>query len=555
MQPDILSQQRVRVRWLIAGSFTPSPSGRRRILTADDFNQALAEAASGLQVSVVDRLGGGTERRVELSFDKLRAFQVAEVVAAVPELRALRALAEQLSGGGTSDALASRVAEIAGAGRLSSALTSITAPVPTPAPATAPAATAPAAPAPSDDPVDAIFAKADVPPAATVARSAVDAFIRATVSKGGAKPASSAPAQSRTAEVARSMIDEAVLATARDILAHPLVARLEAAWRGLKMLLEQCPSAAGMAIELLDVEPAQVAQALTRDLPEDPTEYPDAVFVVDPVGDLAVLAQLAGAAEDAYLPVVAEVPPALFEAKDAGEVSLLEEEGGRGAPEGWKELRANEACRWLCAATNRVALYVEGKGPDERTCLGSPAFAVAAMLARSYRETGTFVRVVGRPGELRAPAVRQLTSGRDAGVAAPTEVFLSIGAQGRLASLGLLGVGSGRNTDVLVLAAAPMVRAGEQVAPLMAQVLTGRVVRFAQWVRDSLPAGVGREEVAALFSEAANVFLFAGSPGAGRVRAELVPGEGGKRSVQVSVEAEAAYAGMPFQLSFSLPMR
>lgn len=107
---------------------------------------------------------------------------------------------------------------------------------------------------------------------------------------------------------------------------------------------------------------------------------------------------------------------------------------------------------------------------------------------------------------------------------------------------------------VLVLSAAPMARAGEEVAPLTAQLLAGRVVRFARWVRDNLPAGASREEVASLFSEAANVFLFSGAPGAGRVRAELVVGEDGARCVQVSVHAEPSFAGMPFQLAFALPL-
>ena len=153
------------------------------------------------------------------------------------------------------------------------------------------------------------------------------------------------------------------------------------------------------------------------------------------------------------------------------------------------------------------------------------------------------------------PAVWQLPPGREGGTAVPTETFFPLRTQSRLAELGVLGLGSGRNTDVLQLTAAPMVYGGEHRVPLPAQILTGRIVRFAQWVRDQLPASAGDAEVSTLFSQAADVFLFGGATPAGRVRGEVVPTGEGTRGVRVTALVRPEYAGMPLELGFVLPMR
>jgi hypothetical protein len=93
----------------------------------DSFAVELAKAVAGLRVTVPDRLGGAEQRTFELSFDKLRSFWVLELLAALPELEKLQALAEGFMKADPSRPLtpeegAARVAEVVGAGRLSSAV-------------------------------------------------------------------------------------------------------------------------------------------------------------------------------------------------------------------------------------------------------------------------------------------------------------------------------------------------------------------------------------------------------------------------------------------------
>ncbi|MFE8605191.1 type VI secretion system contractile sheath domain-containing protein [Archangium violaceum] len=544
-----------QVRWWVAGAFTQSPSGRRFQVTPDSFAEELARSATGLRVSVEDRLGAGETRTFELTFPKLRSFVVAEVVSALPELRALKALMDGLDKL-PAEAAVKSIEAVVGAGRLAESVGAVLREKQSPpAPKAGNGVSNGVAPHTSTAPrqpdlVDSIFERTDSARPEQAAKAGVDAFLRAVGTR------SSSPANSSSATApARALVEEAVLATARDVLAHPLVARLESAWRGLKMLVDHCPTSSGMALEVFDVEGPAAVEGVENQLPLDRFERPDALFVVEAVDDVALLGKLAALGERAQLPVVVDVPPSLFGVTSAAEVVTRVEEEGGGVSEAWTGLRAEESSRWLCATLHRVVVMVDGQGARRRTCFTSAALGVASMLASSFRETGSFARILGGTGGVQAPAVWQLPPGREGGTAVPTETFFPLRTQSRLAELGVLGLGSGRNTDVLQLTAAPMVYGGEHRVPLPAQILTGRIVRFAQWVRDQLPASAGDAEVSTLFSQAADVFLFGGATPAGRVRGEVVPTGEGTRGVRVTALVRPEYAGMPLELGFVLPMR
>lgn len=546
------STEGARVRWLVAGAFSPAPSGRRFHLTPESFGTELARAATGLRITVADRLGAGDTRTVELTFDRLRAFGLADLVSTVPELRALQALHASFS---SSDPLrplsaedaASRVATITGPGRLpdavAEALRAIVAPLPAlpPPPETS-----------GDELVEALLNHAAPGSSATASR-AVDAFLRAINPRTPAATASTPPAPSTSRKTARDLIEEALLLTAKDILAAEPVARLESAWRGLKWLLDQSPKSSGLAVEVLDVDRPALLESLQGALAAEPFDRPDAVFVVEACDDVGLLGKLAALGERSQVPVVAAVSAALL-GVTSGELPGALEEERESVSEAWTELRQDESSRWLCAALNRAVVVNEGRGVAKRTAFTSPALAVAAMLAASFRDTSAFARIMGQPGGLRAPATWELPSGRDKGLAIPTELFLPIRAQSRLEMRGILGLGSGRNADAVLLAAAPMVYGGGYAVPLPAQLLTGRIVRFATWVRDQLPPGSGNEDVAAIFAQAAEVFLFRGATENGQVRAELVSTDDGK-GVHVSATVRPEHAGTRFQLAFVLPLR
>ncbi|NTX05794.1 type VI secretion system contractile sheath domain-containing protein [Myxococcus sp. CA040A] len=537
------SAEGARVRWLVAGAFSSTPSGRRFHVTSDTFASELAKAASHVRFIVPDRLGAEDTCALELSFERLRDFGVADVLTRIPALRDLHALRDKLTPALSPEEAAKRVEAITGPGRLPEAVAAAlrdAAPPPPPAPV----------PTPDDVALMETLLTASEPGSPATASRAVDAFLKALNPRAPASASSSAPATAARKSV-RDLLDETVLRCATDVLIAEPVARLESAWRGLKWLVDQCPTAAGMAVEVLDVSRGDLLGTLEDALSSEPFDRPDAVFVVDTNDDVAVLARLAAMGERAQLPIVVAVAPSLL-GLSPDELSLGLEEGREQVSESWTELRQDESSRWLCAVVNRVVVASEARA--KRAAFTSPALAVAAMLASSFRDTSAFARIFGQAGGVRAPTTWEIPSGREKGLSIPTEVFLPIRAQAKLEEHGVLGLGSGRNADAVLLAAAPTVFGGGYAVPLPAQVLTGRIVRFATWVRDQLPPGSGSAEVSSIFSQAAEVFLFRGATEDGQLKGEVVS-TGNGHGVHVTATVRPEHAGTRFQLAFTLPLR
>jgi hypothetical protein len=177
--------------------------------------------------------------------------------------------------------------------------------------------------------------------------------------------------------------------------------------------------------------------------------------------------------------------------------------------------------------------------------------SVAAALASSFRQTGTFGFIIGPNHALRAPEMWTIASGREAGTTSPVERFISLTMQRQLAGFGVIALGSAKNSDRIVLSAAPTLRRSHDAVPLPAQLLTGRIVRFAQWCREQISHDTPADQVPALFQSAAEVLLFPASRGAATLSARLSDTPGA-REVIVHAKVLAAYGGTPFELEFGL---
>ncbi|WP_434391455.1 type VI secretion system contractile sheath domain-containing protein [Melittangium boletus] len=458
-----------RLRWLVVGAFHPVPTGQRFTVSADGLGERLALAARDVSVTVADRLGAGDASPYTLSFQRLEDFSLEAILASQPDLRALGALREALSGTRPlAPDEAARLQATVGTGRLAEALRQV---------------------------------------------------------RGSA-------ADARRAALA--VIDEALHATAEELLHHPLVARLESAWRGLHWLASHCPPGAGMDLEVLDVAPSRLEEALAASLDGPPLLLPDACFLLEADGRPEALARLAALGESASVPLVVGLPL------------------GADDPGGWSALRAEEASRWVCAAVNPVVMRAERRGAVRSTCLASPVFAVAAMLAASFRDTRSLAHMVGPGRGLRAPAKGTRGTGAPTG----TEVALSLREQERLRARGLLGVSGWPDSDQVGLLAAPTLHAGRDVTLLPAQVLTGRLVRLALEVSERLPAQATPDEVSTVCARAAAAFLPGGTPGAGcELGGQVVPTGGGGRGLHLRAALRPELAGTLLRLEFTVPLR
>ncbi|HYV49391.1 MAG TPA: hypothetical protein VFA20_31245 [Myxococcaceae bacterium] len=509
-----------RVRFWVVAPASASPAGRRFTVNDDRFAAELAAVTNQVSVTIPDKLGPGPTRSFTIGFGKLRGFQVSALPSAVSLLGSLKSIAESP---GSPEAAAAKVKELCGDGPLAAALAAV--------------AQDPA-PAPKDK--DAPLTAEDLQ-LKSAAASAIDSFLRSTRAAGAASP--SAPSGDRVARL-RAVLQAAVDGTARDLLATPPLSRIESTWRGLRLLTEQCPAAARILVEVIDAGPSAAVELLEKEMPEEAFDRPEAVFIASPVADAEVARKLAELGESYNVPVVVDLDPAV--ALGAGGLKAdLDAVPPPPVPEAWAAFRGEESSRWLFAAVNPVALLQEAG----HTCLGSPSMGIAAMLAQSFATTDGFGRVIGPGGALQAPA----TLPQEGGAPAPTEIFVSAARQSALAGRGLLAVGSVRGKDQLALTSAASARATAEATPLPGQIVTGRLVRFSQWVRDQIPPTATEKDVESMFGEAAQVFLFAGASGAGRVEAELLPGE--PRRIMVRAALPASHAGTPFQIAFELPLR
>lgn len=532
-------REAARVHWLIAGQFSPEPQGRSLQITSQEFGAALTKMMPKLRVSVSDRFGESDLREFELEVANLKTLTLGGIVQAVPQLKELLTLSNR-SSLPDRDALLAEVERIVGAGRLSKACAAEFDADASPKPAASAVPSSPGA-----DMVDAIFERAAQVPSAT---QAVSAFVNATsASKQGGT------AKGAVAKKVRALFEAAIYGTAHAILRSDTVSKLESNWRGLYLLLSQCPPSAGIHVELLDVTHRGAVAAL-RDHPrEESLDDPDAIFIVDPVETVALLTELAEVADETLTPCVTSVPPVLLGAADFEKVVAEYDQLAPEKKDPWTALRANEASRWLCLLANRVVLFTEGAGEYKRAVLASPAWALATMLSVSFKTQGAFARIVGQPGSYRGGATWMLQEGKDKGTSAPTECFFPIRMQSELAKLGIVGFGSPKNSDQLMLDGAPMASSVEGAWPLPGQILTGRIVRFSRWVRRQIGADATAKDVSVLFDQAAGIFLFPGMEKVARATGAL--GEvDGKRVLQVAADVVASLAGSRLHIEFALPL-
>lgn len=544
------------LRWLVAAPFSAAPSGRVLLASGERFGNLMSKVGPEATVEIPDGLGSGASRRVTLGFSRPRDFRLSEVIKRVDVLAALSTIATTLGAKADLDAALRELRKTLGDGELVQAVERIAAgePVEQPAaPTQAPPSESPAQSATTEaepessggSAIDAIFSKAEVSQApkqndaAKAAKSGLNAFIGA-MRKARATtptPAKSASATARARDAAQ-LIRRAAEAAALDLLAAPAIARLEAAWRGFRMVISSSPGAEELLVDMMDTDVERLLGDVEARLDAEPMDRPDAVFVAISVPSPQLLRSLAELGRRRLVPIVVEVPDAVSGAwlDDRTDLPPM--------PEGWSELRDDGASAWLCATTNAVVLANEEADGTRRIVFGSAVWGVASMLSASVGQTGGPGQIFGRAGALVAPASYGLDGGQGAHSIA-TERLASVDRQRALADRGILVLGSEKGTDRLRLAAAPMIHTGaEDDMQLPGRVLAGRANRLVRAIRDELPPQATKQEVAAQLAAASTNFLPRGPRGA--VTLEV------RKDGQVDASIGAGLAGAAFKFSSDL---
>ncbi|MDC0715966.1 hypothetical protein [Nannocystis bainbridge] len=531
MQPSTFNSP--RLRFLVAGPLSPRPGGRRGRILLAELAERLTQSSLALDVDVGPALGAAGELKIKAKFSRFRDFSVTEVVQqSLGELHRLRERLLAPSGRPRSDELLAQVARIAGRGPLHAEIAACFAPPPE----------KPADPG-GGDLVDELLARGSAPPK-SAASSAIDALVRGGVQS---TPAGAGVEPSRAAHAALSA---ALARAATAVLADPKLRAAELRWRSLRLFLSQCPRDPELDVELLDVDPAGLPAALAELAELDPLARPDAIFLLDPLASLAEAAAIAEVAADLHAPVCAELDPAaLGRAGTAAIAAGVAQDLGLG--DEFEALRDDPASRWLTLAVNGPVLAAEATPAGERVLAGGAALAVAALIASSLRLGGTLAQI-GRDADLRAPATWSFRHGQE-DIPIATAERCSAEDQLALARRGLTALGGPQQSDLLTLAACPVVHRSDEPTSLAGQLLVGRTVRFALWVRHRIPAGASPEQAADAVTRAAALMLLPGTPLRPRFGAALNQGESGPE-LKIGASFPAGLAGHPVALSFALPI-
>uniref|UniRef100_A0A832I702 TssC1 N-terminal domain-containing protein n=1 Tax=Eiseniibacteriota bacterium TaxID=2212470 RepID=A0A832I702_UNCEI len=212
------------------------------------------------------------------------------------------------------------------------------------------------------------------------------------------------------ADVAPAAVDAALHA--------PAFQRLEAAYRGLALLLAHAGDA--VAVEVQGAPRAALAGPV-RDAVyarEVAAEDPLTLVVVDHDfthrgADLAVLRALAETASALQVPLVANAGAGFFDVRFLVQIAAFQElmpRLGTAAHAPWREFQASEPARWTALTINRFLLRApwtpERGGHAEAVTDSNPesylwgrgGWLVAAAVARSAREHGHALAIAGAQG-------------------------------------------------------------------------------------------------------------------------------------------------------------
>jgi len=538
-----------------------------RRIEPGELETAMATLEPALQLRVPNRLGvGAPELACTLSFRALADFAPQRLARAHPLtaglLRIRGVLAQAVGGTAGAGSLAERLAAAAGDGELAALVQK------------RPAAAVPAPPA-GGSAVDSLLDMVQAPPARPAASEPLGVVLAAAAAAGGGPAATAALAA----------VDDHLTLQLGVIADAPALRELEAAWRGLGLLLER-------------VQPGGSVQLEFQPTPKD--DFLDAFYdthferehageVEPPLGlvalgfafdrsprDTEALQHAARMAASLGVPFVGEIGPEFFGVKQLGLAAAMPDLGRKSrGPEyaKWNRLRTDESSLWLALAFNRVLLRpawgepgaeVEGfewnsaaAGPANRPLFGSGGWALAAVVVQGYLAEGLRFPAAGPegPAVLAGLPSRIAKPGKAEPAAISVEAAISDQKALELVESGfapLVGVPGGGRAYFL---SAPSIHAvtryeseeatsaSFRAATLPYQLFASAAARALQSAARACPAGAGEEAVKERVHRALLAFLATAEPGPSpeEVEVEVAPALAAVHLRDVSVRLRPAF--------------
>ena len=304
-------------RLVLVASLDPQGDADRGVESVDrnGFADWMKAWAPRLEVSAENKMGGAERVPAVLVADSLDAFTPERLARDVPALARLagtrQALAEHRAGRLDADALRTRLRE-AGVPEEQSAplLAALTKPASSSTPSESERASAEA-----EQAIDRILGMTGDGPAPSAADRLLDRLADAATGPADAKP-------NPAADGPIADLDRRLAAQLDAILNHPDVRAFEAAWHGLKFVLDRCAKRGGLRVEALSATREQLAERMYHHvlMPEHEQgaeRAPLAAIIVDHAfghtpPEIAALEDLAGTGQSLQIPIVTNAAPAFF---------------------------------------------------------------------------------------------------------------------------------------------------------------------------------------------------------------------------------------------------
>jgi hypothetical protein len=232
-----------------------------------------------------------------------------------------------------------------------------------------------------------------------------------------------------------------VTGAALDAFLHdPARQRVEAAWRGLSLLLSH--AGGPVVVEAMSVPRASLVERFREAVhgPEMVAAEPVSLVVLDydfthKASDLAALGELAAMAAELQAPLVTNAGAGFFDLRFLVQAGAVKDIAGRladSAHAGWQAFQRNEDARWVCVTLNRFLLrepwklegYAEtcSEANPDSYLWGRGGWLVAAAVARSVRAHGHALDISGTGGRFDGLPTRSFPVSANESKALATEV-------------------------------------------------------------------------------------------------------------------------------------
>jgi type VI secretion system protein ImpC len=548
---------------IVVSDLAPGSPGalRARAVDKDSLDALLREVGPSIEIPA----GGARAAVTFQEFKDFRPERLAARVPAIAQLLEFRKQAQELAAGsGSIDAVRASLKQLGAYPELARALEAALQP---PAPKARPD-DAPAQPKPAPLPAGSLFDLVDLgsaPSADAVSPEQVERttakLIEAVI--GGSSAPKPAPAALRAVG---AQAEAAVAPMLRAVLHDPRFRELEAAWRGLRLLVRSVDFRAGCRLHVI----AAPRTALLRAVRETALPLADDLRSQGKTSCLLLDFSFDGSEEE--LVAIAEDAAArsMPAIASAGlEVAVRELAAGLGdASQGaWLRLRSAPAARWLSLAANRFLLRVpygaagdppknlafeEMAGPETPLLWGRPGWLLAALIAGSVAKTGWGSDFSGRDA---ASAVEPLPLRPGEGETTPLETDLTEAAANALGDAGLLPLACRRGHDRPFAAGTSTVYKSKKDEPAM----TLRYALFAAPVAAAMESLLGHIDMTYSVPEIAKTIgaalqLLGMTENGSIFTATAAASAGGRPLVDVRIRPQGGVLrGLP-DLTFEVPI-